>query len=213
LIYLIDPRALTRECLSRCLQSLGFTDLVALATTESKIASSASPNLVVLNLAGHPLQGATFCRTIQAARRRFPTVPLMILADRDSPETAKEAIGLGARGYIHTALDLSVVAAALRLVLAGGIFVPVTSRDDLKPAEQAHEDADPAYPSHTLLTPREMEVLRRLEQGKTNKEIAHELRMQESTVKSHVRQMKHKTRLRNRVELALRAASLLAARN
>jgi DNA-binding NarL/FixJ family response regulator len=212
LICLVDPRALTRDCLSHCLQALGFPNLIALAEAEGEIISPTPPDLLLVNTGGNLLSDPAVRRTIHTARQRFPASPLIILADDDNPDDVREMIGLGVRGYIHTSLDLSVAAAALRLVLAGGTFIPVMRRGasglaSREPVRDSDHRAD------AQLTPREIEVLRHLEQGKTNREIAHELKMRESTVKSHVRQMKHKTQLRSRVELALKATRYLMSRD
>ena len=170
------------------------------------------PDLLILNLGHQPIQSPAGHRFIETEMARYTDVPFIVMADHDHPDMAFEAMRLGARGYIHTSLALSVAIAALRLVLAGGTFIPVAGPSGSAAAGRPRpERAEPASAAVVgVLTPRELEVLRRIEQGMTNGQIAQALEMRESTVKTHVRQMKHKTGLRNRVELALKANRLLS---
>lgn len=208
IIYLIDPKRLTRECVTHSLQSLGgFSRVVAIPALESADPST-SPDLMIVNLGSQPVRSVGATRVIEAVARWFTEVPFIVMGEHDHPDMAYEAIRLGARGYIHTSLALSVAAAALRLVLAGGTFVPgpaLASNGEAPPLPDSDIDSNAG-----MLTRREHQVLHKIHQGKTNRQIAQELHVRESTVKSHIRQIKHKTRLANRVELALNATRLLA---
>jgi DNA-binding NarL/FixJ family response regulator len=116
------------------------------------------------------------------------------------------AIEAGARGYIPTSLSIDIVVEAIRLIAAGGVFVPASSvvtasslRD--KPAANG-KDTQPIF------TVRQTAVVKALCMGKPNKTIAHELNMRESTVKVHVRNIMKKLSARNRTEVALIAKGL-----
>lgn len=133
---------------------------------------------------------------------------LIVLSDREDLEEVRAAFRLGARGFIPTCLDPGLVIAAIRLVLAGGKFVPAAmlmrshrekeSLDGCVAGPQ-HFETEASYQWPT----RQLAVLRLLGEGKTNKHIAMALEMEETTVKVHVRHIMRKLGLTNRTQVAL----------
>ncbi len=110
----------------------------------------------------------------------------------------------GARGYIPTATtSVAIAVEVVRLVRAGGTFVPPTSLQMMQ-----HSPLGPELTLEEPLTPRQLAVLEHLAQGKPNKVIAYELGMSESTVKVHVRTILKKVQATNRTEAAFRARNL-----
>src|SRR5205807_2037350 len=111
-----------------------------------------------------------------------------------------EAFENGARGYIPTAstsLDLAIE--IIRLVRAGGTFVPPSG---LSLQKINRKGLTPRAVTNQEFTPRQMDVLGHLTQGKANKAIAHALAMSESTVKVHIRNIMKKMHATNRTEAA-----------
>jgi DNA-binding NarL/FixJ family response regulator len=102
-------------------------------------------------------------------------------------------------------LPIGQVAEAIKFVLAGGTFVPQSILTKYKRPELSdlppQEDISPAIAS---FSPRQMEVLRSLWRGLSNKMIAYELRMCESTVKVHIRHIMKKLNVNNRTQVVLR---------
>ena len=134
--------------------------------------------------------------------------PLVIFSDADAPGEIVTALHKGARGFIPTSVSLDVAVQALRLVGAGGVFVPASS---LIAASQLTK-MDPARPNaDDLFTGRQMAVAEALSRGKSNKLIAYELTMCESTVKVHVRNIMKKLKARNRTEVAVMVNAMIAA--
>jgi DNA-binding NarL/FixJ family response regulator len=136
-----------------------------------------------------------------------PNLPLVLVSAVDDADDIVKAFGLGARGYIPLNLPIEQAVGVIRLVSAGGSYVPSSI------LSLSHSVA----PSHTSrmehhcaerFTPRQMEVLQRLWQGKQNKMIAYDLKMRESTVKVHVRNIMKKLNVRNRTQIVLRTHSL-----
>ncbi|MBX9589277.1 MAG: response regulator transcription factor [Hyphomonadaceae bacterium] len=139
--------------------------------------------------------------------RELPTV---LMSDTEQPEDVLWAIDCGVQGFIPTNLSLHVVIEALRLVRAGGVFVPATSlipalRGRGSSAQLPERDRSP-----TMFTARQAAVVEAIGKGKANKIIAHELNMCESTVKVHVRNIMKKLSAKNRTEVALMANRLLS---
>ncbi|MDN5848271.1 MAG: response regulator transcription factor [Nitrococcus sp.] len=134
-------------------------------------------------------------------------VPLIILSAREEPQCILKALRLGAHSYITTRLKPEVVIQALHLIQVGGSFIPPSIV--LEPFAECRADKDqvglvaPTHPQN--FSPRQLEVLQLLRLGRSNKVIAYELNMQESTVKVHVREIMKKLNARNRTQAAFLA--------
>jgi DNA-binding NarL/FixJ family response regulator len=116
------------------------------------------------------------------------------------------AFEIGVRGYIptvNTTVELAVD--IIHLVRDGGTFVPPSS---LSVRAARRQGAAPAATLSEEFTARQKEVLDRLRQGKTNKLIAYDLHVSESTVKAHIRNIMEKLHATNRTEVASRAHEL-----
>jgi DNA-binding NarL/FixJ family response regulator len=143
-------------------------------------------------------------------RVRLPEAITVVLADREDVAEVNRALAHGVRGYIPTSVECGVAVAALRLISAGGTFVPpdalraTTAKPDDQPEGERQRRSDGPD-----LTPRELSVIDLLREGKPNKLIGRELEMQESTVKVHVRNILKKLNARNRTHAALVANRLL----
>lgn len=201
-IVVVGKQFLFAQCLASCLRtSLGartstFSDL------ENWLASPGTPpaTQVVIcrlnDLGGKEDQGesALFSEVVS----RLPTA---IIADAEGLNQVLLALEAGARGYIPTSLSIDVVVEAIRLIAAGGVFVPASSVVGARDVrEKPHANGNEVTP---VFTSRQAAVVRALCMGKPNKTIAHELNMRESTVKVHVRNIMKKLSARNRTEVAL----------
>jgi len=125
--------------------------------------------------------------------------PIALLVDPDDADRALELVRrLDLQGYIPTSETADVVAAALRLIIAGGTYIPhsqVAGRHFLrtKPTKLDVDEGD----SVDKLTARETAVLRLLEVGMANKAIARQLGVSLSTVKIHVHHIIKKFKVKN----------------
>jgi len=207
-IVVIEKRVLIRECLTRCLKVVSGHAVVSFPNIESwiEVCDDIPASLIVLCIAGKPNAQETHREISRLSPRRNP-LPVILLSDEEDPEQIADAIGRGARGYITTSVSLDVVVEVLRLVRAGGTFVPASSlisagrSNDQTAASQQNSDG--------LFTVRQAAVAEALRRGKTNKVIAHELNMRESTVKVHVRNIMKKLNARNRTEVAVMTNDLM----
>ena len=166
--------------------------------------------MALVSLGGADLAAGDGLDLLTAVQARVPSVPLAVVADAEDARSIRAALGSGGRGYISTMLEPDVVGSVLSLILAGGSYVPPTAFLASEAAEAAESTA--AAPgvngSHLPLTERQQAVMRCLHMGKSNKMIARELDMRESTVKVHVRSILRKLGALNRTQAALAAVEL-----
>ena len=214
-IGLIDPKPLTRRSISEMLAK-AFPDYVTIAASsceellEVRGTPSASPQLVIVYARSARITDACVQNPLESVRLQLPDAPVIVFSDRDDVEDVNEALTYGLRGYIPTSVDAAVAFAALRLIHAGGTFIPphavrsASGRPDAFP-----EGGRKGLRDELDLTPRELCVLDLLREGKPNKLIAAELKMEESTVKVHVRNILKKLRAANRTHAASVANRLL----
>src|SRR5258706_1595269 len=130
--------------------------------------------------------------------------------DRNEVAEVNRALTHGVRGYIPTSVEWEVAVAALRLISAGGIFVPADAlRSTAAKLDDQPEGERQRRSDGRDLTPRELSVIDLLREGKPNKLIARQLDMQENTVKVHVRNILKKLNAANRTHAAFVVNRLL----
>jgi DNA-binding NarL/FixJ family response regulator len=214
-IALIDPKPLTRRSISEMLAK-ALPDYVTIAASsceellESRRRPSTSPQLVIVYVRSAGVTDARVQYALERVRLQLPDAPVIVFSDRDDVEDVNEALTCGLRGYIPTSVDAEVAFAALRLIHAGGTFIPahvLRSTSGMPDADA--EGARRGFLDELELTPREFCVLDLLREGRPNKLIAAELKMEESTVKVHVRNILKKLRAANRTQAASVANRLL----
>jgi DNA-binding NarL/FixJ family response regulator len=138
-----------------------------------------------------------------------------MLSAHTEPEEIARVVGMGARGYIPKSSDEEVLRHAISLVLSHNVYVPpsvlsaVADTAGGPDSMHAHPPArpPPANPLD-LLTPRQRATLNLIMLGQSNKEIARNLNLLESTVKAHVRVILQKLKASNRTQAARIAAEL-----
>jgi DNA-binding NarL/FixJ family response regulator len=201
-ITVIDEHSFTRECITKSLQELGKNlDVASFSTCEDYFQDTKNNNLILYHLRENITKNINGNDgKITALKRLLHTSPVIVLCAAESRESILEAFENGARGYIPTAsTTLELAMEIIRLVRAGGTFVPYSSLS-LRKINQNGVTA-----MGNQFTPRQMAVLDHLKQGKANKAIAHELQLSQSTVKVHIRNIMKKMKATNRTEVAYRA--------
>lgn len=207
-ILLVDPRPLTRECIYSWLAANSWEFRVLPYATVTDFTRQEAPgedrvHLVVLNIDAARMSDLRVLEDIDRLNRRLPEVPIVMLADLEESSHIIQALHHGVRGYIPTTLRPRVAIQAIRLVLAGGTFVPAKALVECSTEEKLPAPANRFRQAIIeSFTPRQSEVLRHLREGKSNKAIAYELDMCESTVKVHVRHIMRKLKATNRTQVA-----------
>ncbi|MFN3278543.1 MAG: response regulator [Paracoccus hibiscisoli] len=192
-ILLADDHSLVREAVCAFLTAEGFEDVTGVSSLHEaldRVADDAPFDLVLLD---YDMPGMNGLDGLSRMRAAMGARPVAMLTGSASPAVARQALDAGARGFLPKTLSAKSLAAAIQFIAAGGVFAPY----DLMAAPPARA-ADG-------LTQRESEVLSGLCEGKSNKEIANDLNLQEVTIKLHVKTLCRKLGARNRTQAAMLA--------
>ena len=157
------------------------------------------PELALLDL---NMPGMNGLEGLRRLRRQFPQLRLIVASGQEDPPTMRAVLATGASGFFPTSGAAELLLQAIRIVQAGGIYVPPGVLADFR------DGAPPAPPDAAGLTPRQLDVLQRLLRGWPNKLIARELGLTEGTVKIHIAAILRALRARNRTEAVIRAREL-----
>ncbi|MEV6301985.1 response regulator transcription factor [Actinoplanes sp. NPDC051861] len=209
-VLLVDDQALFREALAVLLSASGEVDVVGEAGDGAEALDQVArlrPDVVLMDLRMPVLDGIGATRRISA---EFPETRVIALTTFDDDEEVFAALRAGAVGYLLKDVSserlIEAVAAAVRgeSVLQPSVAAKVVARFAAMPAEPA----DRPQPLVVPLSDRELEVLRLLASGSSNREIAAALFLAEGTVKNHVTNVLGKLGVRDRTQAALRARGL-----
>jgi len=196
-VVVIGDRSLFRDCLTQCLTAKNYlTESFSCVAEWQKAVGNHSPPAVALLCSR--ANAATEIKE-ELSRLARTNVPVVLLSEAGDFDEVLVALDYGVRGYIQSSVTLDIVAEALRLVGAGGTFVAATGTRS--PLSSLSGPAL-AETGASVFTGRELAVLAALQQGKANKSIAYDLKMSESTVKAHVRNIMRKLKASSRTEVA-----------
>ena len=176
-IVYIDHMSLTRECVGQQLAMLLPEAAVVIAACVEDIpkeTSEASRFLVgILNKHAAPIGDPAFEDQLSRLADLAPDLPRVVFSDIDDADDIVKAFASGVRGYIPINLPIKQAVEAIRLVSAGGSYVP-SSILSLSTHRSATQDTErKEHHCAERFSPRQMEVLQRLWQGKQNKTIAY----------------------------------------
>jgi len=210
-VLLVDDHALLRDGLALVMaqEFIGLQLLQAGTLGEAYSALRRDPDvrLVLLDLSLPDGDGLT---ALPRLRDEAPHARLVALSADESVETIMEAVNAGAAGYIPKSAQAGVMLAALRVVLAGGVYLPPAALERRQKPRPGAASWAPAsqWPEDIGFSPRQTDVLRLLVEGKPNKLISRDLDMSESTVKTHLAAIFRKLDANSRTQAVVAAARL-----
>jgi DNA-binding NarL/FixJ family response regulator len=189
-ILIVDDHALIRDALARVLKILD-PDLEVLEAADPMsafaiIESAPNIDLILLDLALPGMHGMT---ALQWLRERHPATSVVVVSANAERDSVQRALDCGALGFIPKSSTSEVLKGALRLVLAGGIYVPP---ELIGRGPAAVLESDPSAvgrrtpPAKIGLTERQAQILALMMKGASNKVIGRELDLAESTVKNQI---------------------------
>lgn len=213
-IMLVDDHALFREGLRYVLRQLpeevevleagNFHDGLRLAEQYPEL------DLALLDL---NMPGSEGPVSIKFFHQRYPHIPIVVVSGEDNRGIMEKVMNYGAMGFVCKNSTAPVMLSALNLVLSGGVYIPPQIlqqhvAEEPKPREMERPDRRRLNTNEYGLTARQMEVLKHLASGMSNKEIAQAVELAEGTVKIHVAAIYQLLRVNSRME-AVRAAEQL----
>ena len=210
-VLLVDDQSLFREALATLLGVRADIDVVGEAGNGDEALAQVArlrPDVVLMDLRMPVLDGIAATRRLRVEQ---PGVRVIALTTFDDDEDVFAALRAGAVGYllkdVSSARLVEAVLAAARgeSVLQPSVAAKVVARFAELPAGDAPPRPQPLV---MPLSARELDVLRLLADGRTNREIATELFLAEGTVKNHVTNVLAKLNARDRTQAALRAHAL-----
>lgn len=225
-ILIADDHRLVIEAVKDKLSELqpGIAFVLAMSVDELMARAADDIDLAVIDL---NMPGAEGQSHIDVLRRCHPAVPVVVLSGTEDPTVMRSALERGVLGFIPKAYSPEVMISAVRLVLAGGVYVPPMMLSAVPPGlatglatglplnavaevPQRNSTAAPHSldPLRNVLTNRQVEVLQLLSQGKPNKLIGRSLGVSEGTVKIHLAAIFRALNVRNRTEAVVAAQSL-----
>jgi DNA-binding NarL/FixJ family response regulator len=207
-VALVDDQTLVRQGIRSLLELAGDIAIVAEAEDgEQGLAAIARerPDLVLLDVRMPKKSGLDVLRDLKAGGS-LP--PVILLTTFDDDEALIEGVKAGARGYLLKDVTLEQLTEAIRAVAAGGTVIrPAVTERVLRGLEHVPRTFDALSPPDPL-TRRELEVLRLMAGGYSNREIAEALGTAEGTVKNHASNILSKLGVRDRTRAVLKALEL-----
>ena len=206
----IDDHPLIQEAVSNVLRRLDAqVDIDVAGDCERGLAIAArgtEPDLVLLDL---NLPGLSGIVALKAWRTRFPGVPVIVLSATTDQQTVLAALAAGAAGFIPKSSSNEVMLNAVRLVQAGGKYLPSEVLQRSGGSGTAPRPRQSTLSLETLgLTARQIDVLSLIAKGASNKIICRELGLAERTVKAHITAVLRALKVTSRTQAAIAAGRL-----
>jgi DNA-binding NarL/FixJ family response regulator len=186
-IIIADDHVAVRDGLRWLLQADPDIDVVGEAADGAELLQLIDRiecDAVLLDLSMPDVSGLDVLARLQEIGR---DLPIVVLTMHDDDSHVDRALSLGASGYILKSAPRDEMRHALSAAMAGGAYVQPSLA---KPLLARHMfDGDPSTEESVALTPRQLQLLRALASGRTNKELAHQLGISQATVKSYLKEL------------------------
>ncbi len=204
-VLVVEDHALVREGLLATLSGLGAeTKTIGVPDANEAIGvlEKEDVDMMILDLMLPGTKGQTF---LPLVRRRFPTVPVVVLSALDDADTVSKVMKAGASGFVSKAGSSTELLDALRAVLSGEIYLPQKLQELASRSESPQIEGKPVAQRFGL-TAAQARVLDLLAEGRSNRQIGELLGLTEGTVKIHVSAIMKAMGVSNRAEAALMAS-------
>ena len=210
-LLLVDDQELVYQGMRAMLNLESDLEVVGVADNGRvaiKQVEALQPDVVLMDVRMPIMDGREATRIIC---QRFPNTKVLIVSTFDEDDYISHSIKAGAKGYLLKDMPVEELAQSIRLVHRGySQMGPGLMEKMLEDMVNRQSDTDEQY-SLAELTPREVEVVKLIGIGCTNREIARELCIVEGTVKGHVTNVLNRLGFRNRSQIAIYANSIQQA--
>jgi two-component system response regulator DevR len=204
-IMIVDDHEIVREGLKTILQDDPDFEVVAESGSAEGIAQLARrtrPDVVLLDARLPGASGAEACRQLLAVD---PDIAVLIVSTYSEDRLVEECVKAGAKGYVIKDIQQLSLKASIRAVYGGGGAVSPVIAAKVLNRLRTHEELASAEPASPL-SQTQLEILRLIAAGFSNREIAGRVHLSENTVKSHIQEIFRKLDVGNRVQAALKAS-------
>jgi len=204
-VMICDDHALFRRGLVMVLEFEDGMEVVGEADDGAAalaLAEDLVPDVVLMDVRMPNVSGIEATRAIAAS---VPTAKILMLTVSDEEEDLYEAVKAGANGYLLKEISIEEVAGAIRAVVTGQSLISPSMASKLLAEFNTLAKAAEEKVAVPKLTDRELQVLKLVAQGMSNREVAEQLFISENTVKNHVRNILEKLHLHSRMEAVVYA--------
>lgn len=205
-VLIADDHPLFRDALRQVVIATLPRHAISEASTFEGAMAAAAGDQLDLILLDINMPGMNGFAGLISLRNHVPATPVVVVSADETRDTVSQAMTLGASGFIPKSLEREHMIEAVRLVLNGEVFVPALGAAPLAVGGVNESRFREGY---ATLTAQQRKVLEMLVAGKSNKVIAFELEVTESTVKAHVSAILRKLRVHSRTQAVLNASRML----
>lgn len=212
-VLIADDHQIVREGLASVLEGKGDIEVVGLAADGKEAVAKArdlSPDVVIMDISMPNMNGVEATRQI---KKESPQIGVVVLTMYGDEEYIFDLVRAGAAGYLLKDADSAQIAKAIRAVSRGESMIhPSIAAKILNEFSQLSsgrgQKGTRAARSGEELTERELTVLRLLAEGRSNKEIANELKLSDKTIKNHIHSIFRKLDVTDRTKAVISAVRL-----
>jgi DNA-binding NarL/FixJ family response regulator len=207
-ILIADDHPLVRGALALAIEAaFGRAEILESASLHELVGQLEKVGVADLVLLDLRMPGIDGFGGLLRLRANFPETPVVVISAHEDRRLVKEAIALGAAGFIPKSTPRHEIVNALHRIAAGEVYVPPDTETGATAAITGELDVAQRL---ATLTAQQVRVLQLLGTGKLNKEIAYELDIAEPTVKVHVSAILQKLKVYSRTQAAVLAGRLLS---
>lgn len=210
-ILIADDHPLFRDAIQNVLTN-GFTDVETITCEDldaavELVGQNLDLDLILLDL---NMPGMDGLNGIVKLRNNYPDIPVVIVSAEENKSTVLQAMTYGAVGFITKSSTSHEIGEALKLIMNGQVYLPpdVIRSIDKEPQKNDKKESQVDPKLIASLSRRQLLVFERMAKGESNKKIAYELNIAETTVKSHVSAILHRLKVHNRIQAVLCASNI-----
>jgi DNA-binding NarL/FixJ family response regulator len=205
---IVDDHPLFIEALQRAIKSAlpeaTTIEASSIQSAKTELQGKTRFDLVLLDLS---MPGTRGFDGLLELRGLYPKMPIVVVSALEDPRIIQEVMSYGAAGFIPKSIGRDELAAALKLAMEGSVTLP-KGYNPPEPAKKSGTGKTDLAQRLQTLTPKQLSVLKMLRQGLLNKQIAHELKIEETTVKAHVSEILRKLNVASRTQAVIEAQKI-----
>lgn len=203
-ILIADDHALFRDGLALRLEQIvpdaaiaqagGYSQVLKILKTDNRF------DVLILDV---EMQDMPWLEGLKKIKEAAPQIKIIVISAAENSNTIRSILSAGIKGYISKRADLNVFRNAFKLILDGGTYVPPNLIENIAINNPCERRA-----ASKTLTARQSQVLQLIAQGKSNKQIAYDMGVSESTVKLHINALLRSLQVNNRTQAVVTAQKI-----